>query len=134
MKYTNGRGVDVIADPVMAQNFNENMKCLAMDSRWVLYSTLGGIKVKDANLVNLLLKRATIYASTLKSRDDQYKTELVAAFCEEISPYFRQAPNGKQKLAPVIDKVFKMSEAALAHEYLESNQTIGKVVLVNDLI
>jgi hypothetical protein len=60
-----------------------------MDSRWVLYSTLGGIKVKDANLVNLLLKRATIYASTLKSRDDQYKTELVAAFSEEISPYFR---------------------------------------------
>jgi NADPH:quinone reductase-like Zn-dependent oxidoreductase len=133
LDYTSNKGVDVIADPVMGSHFNENIKCLAMESRWVLYSTLGGIKVKDANLVNLLLKRATIYASTLKSRDDQYKTELVSSFFEEISPYFKEAPRGKQKLVPVIDRVFKMSEAALAHEYMESNQTIGKVVLVNDL-
>lgn len=72
--YTDSKGVDIITDPVLASHFAENMKCLGMDCRWIIFGSLGGTKVKEANLVNLLLKRATIISSTLKSRDDIYKT------------------------------------------------------------
>ena len=48
-----------------------------MDSRWIIFGNMGGIKVKEANMANLLFKRASIIASTLKSRDDVYKANLV---------------------------------------------------------
>ena len=34
---------------------------------------------------------------------------------------------------PVVDRVFGMTEARQAHEYMESNQSIGKILLRNDL-
>jgi tumor protein p53-inducible protein 3 len=133
LEYTDGRGANVVADPVLASHFNQNMKSLAMDARWIMFASLGGVKIKEANLADLLIKRASIIASTLKSRNDKYKTELIDMFMNEVLPYFNKAPEGKQKLVPVVDRVFNMSEAAIAHEYLESNQTIGKIVLLNDL-
>jgi NADPH:quinone reductase-like Zn-dependent oxidoreductase len=36
-------------------------------------------------------------------------------------------------LVPVIDKTFPLSQAYKAHEYIESNRSVGKVILVNDL-
>ena len=77
-EFTNGKGVNVIQDPVLGgTNFNENLDCLAMDSRWVIYGTMGGIKADNANMVKPLLKRASILFSTLKSRSDDYKAELI---------------------------------------------------------
>ena len=59
LEFTNGRGVDLIFDPVLGgPNFNENLDVLAMDSRWVLYGTMGGISIEKAPLVKLLGKRA----------------------------------------------------------------------------
>ena len=77
--------MNIITDPVLGSNFNENVKCLGMDSRWIMFGTLGGFKVKEANFVNLLLKRASILSSTLKSRDDLYKTALVERFYDDLS-------------------------------------------------
>ena len=37
-KFTDGEGVNVIQDPVLGgSNFNQNLECLAIDSRWVIY-------------------------------------------------------------------------------------------------
>ena len=33
------------------------------------------------------------------------------------------------KLKPVVDRIFPLAECRLAHEYLESGQQFGKVVL-----
>jgi NADPH:quinone reductase-like Zn-dependent oxidoreductase len=42
MNYTNNIGVDYVLDPVFASNFETNLGCLAMDSKWVVYGFLGG--------------------------------------------------------------------------------------------
>lgn len=99
-----------------------------MDSRWVIYGSMGGLKVDSANLVKPLLKRSQILFSTLKSRSDDYKAQLVRDMYEECRPKFISG-----ELRPIIDRQFKLSEVAQAHAYIESNQSIGKVILTNDL-
>ena len=74
---TGGKGVNVIQDPVLASNFNENLNSLAQDCRWVIYGSMGGIKVKEATMIKLLMKRASILCSTLRNRTDDYKGELI---------------------------------------------------------
>ena len=129
LELTNGRGVNVIEDPVLGgDHFNQNLSSLAMDSRWVLYGSMGGIKVKEANMAKLLMKRSSILTSTLRNRNDHYKSDLVWRFKNETASLFKEG-----KLKPVVDKVFGLSEVAEAHRYLESNKNVGKVVLRYDL-
>ena len=78
--------MDVIFDPIMAgPNFNENLKSLALDARWVIYGSLGGVKLTgDTHLVRLLMQRASILTSTLRNRSDEYKSNLL----KETYKYF----------------------------------------------
>lgn len=100
-----------------------------MDSRWVMYGTMGGIKVTpEANFAKLITTRSSIIATTLRNRSDDYKGRLCSMFAEEIIPAFE-----RKELTPVIDRVMKLSEVSEAHRYVESNASIGKVVLINDL-
>ena len=129
-EFTHGKGVNVIQDPVLGgTNFNQNLDSLAMDSRWVIYGSMGGLKPADnASLVKPLLKRSSILFSTLKSRSNDYKTNLVAEMYKECSPKFASG-----ELKPIIDRTYQLSQIGQAHTYIESNQSIGKVVLTNDL-
>jgi len=55
---TDGRGVDLVFDPVLGgDHFNENLNAVGMDCRWVIYGSMGGIKVREANMAKLLMKR-----------------------------------------------------------------------------
>lgn len=85
---TDGDGVDVIQDPVLGTFFNCNLECLAMDSRWVIYGTMGGFKIKEANLMKLIGKRASIHTSTLRNRSDAYKKELLSNMERDCWPSF----------------------------------------------
>jgi len=42
---TNGKGADIVCDPVGAQNFHYNLASLALDGRWVFFGFLGGSEV-----------------------------------------------------------------------------------------
>ena len=46
-EYTGGKGVDIILDCIGAQNFEYNIKSAAVDCQWVLYGTMGGVKLSD---------------------------------------------------------------------------------------
>lgn len=76
-----------------------------MDSRWVMYGTMGGLKVPNANFTRVIQNRGSIIATTLRNRSDSYKTDLVRRFTQDVMPSFS---NGTLK--PVIDKVMKLSE------------------------
>jgi len=106
----------------------KNMNSLAMDGRWIMYGSMGGLKVENANFTKLLLTRGRIMASTLRNRSDDYKADLVKQFSEKVMPDFETG-----KLKPIIDKVFNLSEVGKAHQYIESNASVGKVLLRNDL-
>ena len=70
--------------------FNENLKCLGMDAKWVIYGSMGGVKLESTPIVRLLMQRASILTSTLRNRSDTYKADLL----KEVYNYF----NAHEKL------------------------------------
>jgi NADPH2:quinone reductase len=101
-------------------------RCLpAMNSggRWILVSTLGG-ETAEIPLRVLLKKHIRLMGSTLRSRSDQEKCEILKELSETFLPEFVSG-----RIRPVIYKTFQMKDAALAHEVLTKQQNTGKVVL-----
>lgn len=82
MKYTDGKGIDYIIDPVCASNFHQNCEVLALDARWALYGFLGGFNVPEVNLMQLIRKRAALLTTTLRGRSIEYKTDLMKRFMD----------------------------------------------------
>ena len=54
----------------------------------------------------------------------QYKAELVAAFESSILPEFTSGV-----LKPIIETSFSLSDIGKAHALMESNTTIGKILI-----
>jgi len=124
MEWTQGRGVDIILDCIGGSYSDKNLACLAVDGRWVLYGLLGGAEVSGPLLGGLLRKRASIRATTLRSRDSDYKARLVAAFTRDCIPGFSSGG-----LRPVVDCVMDLQDIAEAHKRMEANLNKGKIVL-----
>jgi len=127
-KFTEKKGVDIILDPILGTAFNYNMKSLGYEGKVVLYGSLGGFIVEDADFRKLFAVRGQILTSTIRMRSDEYKAKLVKEFQSQCLNDFESG-----KLKPIIDRSFKLSEIKQAHDYMESNASIGKIVLLNDL-
>ncbi|CAL8288770.1 quinone oxidoreductase PIG3 [Gadus morhua] len=126
--YTGGHGADVILDCVGGTMWERNVRCLAVDGRWVLYGTLGGKAVQGDLLGHLLKKRGRLITSLLRSRSLQYKADLVKAFSERALPFFTD-PH-QPALKPVIDSVFDLQDIGEAHKHMEANRNKGKIVVI----
>ncbi|MBD1550451.1 zinc-binding dehydrogenase [Pseudomonas typographi] len=117
---------DVILDPVGGKYAELNLKCIASDGRWVLIGLMGG---KDAaiDLAQVLAKRVHLMGSTLRSRDDVFKAELLAELAQQVWPLFSEG-----RLDPRIAATFPITEAEEAFNELAGNQVSGKIVLIVD--
>lgn len=116
-------GVDLIVDVVGGDYLNANVKSLNMDGRIVQLAMLGGRYVENFDMALMLAKRATLMASTLRNRSDEYKSQLIQGFVERFAEAL-----AKRRLTVCIDSTFAASEIALAHQRLELNQSMGKLV------
>lgn len=116
--------VDVIIDFVGSPYWEKNMSVLAMDSRLVYLSMLGGSTVEKVNLVPILRKRLTIKGSTLRNRSEAYKIKLTNDFIENCLSLFEIG-----KLKPVIDSVFDWLDVEKAHKKMQDNKNAGKIIL-----
>ncbi len=119
----NPKGADFILDFIGADYFQSNLKALAIDGTMVMLGFLGGIKIQDLNIGSILMKRLLIQGSTLRSRTDQYKADLIQSF---ISKYL-SAKNFPFKIH--IDEVFPVEKVNDAHQFMAGNKNKGKIVL-----
>ena len=124
LEATNGSGVDIIIDFIGAPYWEQNVNCLAPDGRIIMLATMGGNVVEKFNLRNLFKKRGQFITSTLRNRPLDYKIRLTREFSEKVLPEFLQS-----KLKAVVDKVFNWNDVAKAHQYMEENRNLGKIVL-----
>jgi putative PIG3 family NAD(P)H quinone oxidoreductase len=120
---TNGRGADVILDLVGGAYFEENLKSLALKGRLLLVGMTSG-STAQFNLGIALSKRLTLIGTVLRARSLEDKADATRAFSSEVVPLLA---NGRVR--PNIDRVFDFNDVRAAHEYLESNESFGKVVL-----
>lgn len=121
---TGRHGADIIVDFIGAPYFHANLDALALDGRIVMLATLGGVRVEEMDMRKLFGKRATIAASTLRSRRPDYHIRLTKDFTRDILPLF---DDGTVK--PVIDRVYDWQDVARAHSRMEANENTGKIIL-----
>ena len=117
---------DVILDPVGANYSELNLDLVALDGRWVMIGLMGG-RQAQFDLAKVLAKRVRLQGSTLRSRDDQFKADLLSDLGQHVWPLFTEG-----RLNPQLAKTFPIADAEAAFEALASNQISGKVVLVID--
>ncbi|MBX3294444.1 MAG: NAD(P)H-quinone oxidoreductase [Acidobacteria bacterium] len=122
MELTEGRGVDIVLDLVGGAYFPENLKSLASKGRMILVGLTAGRKA-EFDLGMALAKRLTIKGTVLRSRSVEEKGDAMAAFARDVVPRLGR------EYAPIIDAVFPVESVREAHERVESNKNIGKVIL-----
>ena len=123
-RITERRGVDVILDMVAGAYVARELKCLAEDGRLVIIAVQGGVEAQiDAGMV--LRRRLTLSGSTLRPRPIAFKAAIAQALRAKVWPWLESG-----RIKPVIHQVFPAALAAQAHALMESNQHIGKLVLV----
>lgn len=113
----------MILDLVGAKFFNENLESLNVKGRLVLVGLTSG-RTAEFNLGIALMKRAKIIGTVLRARSNVEKAEVTEKFITEVLPLFESG-----KIKPNIDRVFGFQDIVKAHEYLESNESFGKVVI-----
>lgn len=122
-RLTDDKGVDVILDMIGGDYFPRNLKCMADDARLVQIAVQMGLKA-EINLLPVMLKRLTITGSTLRARDDAFKAAIAKQLFDKVWPLLTSGD-----IKPVIHSTFALSDAAKAHQLMESSQHIGKIIL-----
>lgn len=127
LQATNNHGADLILDFIGASYWSKNLKSIKVDGRWVLIGVLGGAEVEKVNLMALMSKRIQLTGTLLTPRSDSYKANLTSDFASKFLEQFNT-----NKLKPIVDQVFPFDQVQQAHEHMEGNKNIGKIVLKVD--
>jgi NADPH2:quinone reductase len=119
---TEGRGADVIYDPVGGDTFDRSLKCIAFNGRVLVIGFAGG-RIPTAKMNRVLLKNISlvgVHWGLYFDRDPGALHDAQRALVEL---------HAEGKIRPLISATYPLTEAAAALEALGSRKTTGKVVL-----
>ncbi len=122
-KLTDGRGVNVILDMVGGDYIPRELNALAEEGRIVLIAFQRGMQA-SVDLGLIMRRRLTVTGSTLRARDENFKTVVANTVKDKVWPLLEAG-----KIAPVISATFPLTQAAEAHRLMESSKHIGKIIL-----
>jgi putative PIG3 family NAD(P)H quinone oxidoreductase len=126
LRATGGRGVDVVLELVGGGYIAEDLLCTATRARIVLVGLMAGVRA-DVDLALLLRKRLHVMGTQLRNRPLGEKIAATQEFARHVVPLVASGA-----LAPVVERVMPVSEAAAAHTAMASNEGFGKIVLSVD--
>ena len=115
---------DLILDPVGGSYLESNIWSLNPGGRLINIGLMGG-KQGNLPLAPLLVKRLQVKGSVLRSRSNAEKADILSAMRADIWPLFDQG-----MIRPIIDSTFKIEEVQKAHDKVQKDFNIGKVILV----
>jgi NADPH:quinone reductase-like Zn-dependent oxidoreductase len=116
-------GVHTVLDVVGGDEVNRNIAALEVGGRIVQVGVMAGVS-PEVNIGMLLPKRATLVGTVLRARPLEEKIAVTRQFAAEMLPLFDTGV-----LKPVIDSRFPLADVRLAHERMETNANVGKILL-----
>ncbi|MGB7922119.1 MAG: zinc-binding dehydrogenase, partial [Pyrinomonadaceae bacterium] len=123
-EWSGGAGVHVILDLVGGPYLAANLDALAQRGRLMLVGTTAGATAPlDFGVV--MGKRLRLIGTVLRARSAEEKARATRRFAVSVVPLLARGV-----VRPVIDKVYAITEVRDAHQRLESNESLGKVVLM----
>jgi putative PIG3 family NAD(P)H quinone oxidoreductase len=120
---THGKGVDVVLDVVGGGYVARNVAAAGVGGRIVQVGVMGGAGA-EVPVGLLLSKRVSLIGTVLRARPVEEKIAVTRRCAHDLLPAFEAGA-----LRPVIDRRMSLWEVAAAHELVQSNATVGKVVL-----
>lgn len=123
LRATHQRGVDLVLESVGGEVLTKSLDCLAPLGRLVIYGRASG-SLPPIDPVQILTRNITVSGLHLGMPPWQ-----AAMHREPMRELLSMVESGA--IRPVIDRSFPLQDAAAAHQYLASRQTMGKVVLVS---
>jgi NADPH:quinone reductase-like Zn-dependent oxidoreductase len=126
-------GVDVVVDGVGDGAFRPSLDCLRHGGRVVAYGFTAGIQGKDEPVddpeqtlgaMSLPLLELFDNSRSFMTADAGAPPAVLATWLDCL---FQGVRDGA--IAPHVDRVFPLSEAAAAHHYLQDRKNVGKVLL-----
>jgi len=122
-RLTDGKGVDIVLDMISADYIPRNLACLAPGGRHVSIATQHGQKAEID--IGLIMRKGLIMSgSMLRPQPIAIKTAIARSLEREVWPLI--ASGG---VRAVIDRTYRLGEAADAHARMEASQHVGKIVL-----
>ena len=121
LKITSGKGAELVFDPIGGPIINQLAEASSQAGRIIEYGALDSeatpFPLFTALAKGLVIQGYTIFEIT---QNNQYLQEAK----DYLLPLFED-----KRLLPVIDKEFEFNDIQLAHEYMESNQQVGKIIV-----
>lgn len=120
-------GADVILDIMGGSYLGKNVEALAENGHLTIIGLQGGSNA-ELNLGALLFKRGSIHVTNLRRRPQTgpgSKAEIITALRQHLWPLIDAGA-----VAPVVAAEVPIVEAPEAHRLLDSDKTVGKVLLV----
>ena len=136
-RLTNGRGADVVLDPIGGRSFRESYQMLAPLGRLVLYGAsrlASGERRSLWRIVTTLAQMPRFHPLSLMNRNRGVFGLNLGHLWDErdrladaMSQIFADVAAGR--LRPVVARTFPLEQAAEAHRFIQARSNIGKVVL-----
>lgn len=120
---TNGDGVNVVLDHHGGPLLAENLSVLAPEGRLLVIGQMGGT-TGEIPLNHLLTKRLSIMGAVLRPRANEFKAMVAWELYQRVWPLLEQG-----RIKPHLHATLPMTQAAQAHQQLQDNGVLGKLVL-----
>ena len=123
---TDNHGADVVLDNMGASYLGRNVDALAMDGHVVIIGMQGGRK-GEVDIAKLMGKRGNITSTGLRGRPltgPGGNADIVADVRAKLWPLIADG-----SVQPIVSTELPITEAPLAHQLLDSPETVGKVIL-----
>jgi len=119
---TDGKGVDVVFDPVGGDAFDQALRAVNWEARMLVIGFAGGrIQAVPANLI--LVKNISVIGVVWGAQAERDPV-LISSYLSELLTWWEAG-----KLKPVIAKVFSLGRASDALTALLSRRYAGKIIL-----
>jgi NADPH:quinone reductase len=121
MRITGGKGADLNLDAVGKPTFEKGISCMAPFGHIILYGRAGGPPDK-LDVFRLFQNAVKVSGFVLLTASSQHHL-----MHEGTDACFKLMREGKLKM--LVGKTYPLAEAADAHRFMESRQSVGKLVL-----